>query len=375
MHNHASTDRRPLLERARQLAVDDAGTGRLEVILAVALLLIALVTDAVGDASAGRYGVTIATCLIGAAAGQFPRLASVGMGGMLAVMLVLPPAFEGLAVHALLIVVFALGRRGLRRWRMVVVGSYLVLIVSATARLSSDPTEVAIYVLAWGILLAMAWAVGEAFHLLALQEGEARRFALRDQRHAVARDLHDTVAQGLVLIAMRVEQARIAGRSSDDLEFIGRTSLRAAQGLRTMMTLLRDERFESPARAVSPLGEALGQAEADLREQGFEPVVTVAGDLARVPDRVAAAFVRVVDEASVNIRKHGAPDRPCVIMVEVEESQLEAVFVNGIGGPAASDLPPLGVQGMRERVGALGGTLAAGEGGNQWITQVVLPFR
>ena len=79
-----------------------------------------------------------------------------------------------------------------------------------------------------------------------------------------------------------------------------------------------------------------------------------------VPDGVALAAYRIVQEALTNVRKHAGPDAKVTVRVAVGREVSVDVRDDGRGAAAGSDGRGLGLAGMRERAAVHGGTLDAG---------------
>ena len=78
----------------------------------------------------------------------------------------------------------------------------------------------------------------------------------------------------------------------------------------------------------------------------------------RLPSEVRAALYRIVQEALTNIVRHAAPHRASVLLTPKERSLLLVVEDDGQGFDRAQlRTGGLGLDGMRERVHLLDGTL------------------
>ena len=75
---------------------------------------------------------------------------------------------------------------------------------------------------------------------------------------------------------------------------------------------------------------------------------------------VELSLYRVVQEALTNVVKH-APGAAARVQVTIFDDEVRAEIVNGPGASEektlAAPTPGLGIMGMRERVGAFGGSL------------------
>jgi signal transduction histidine kinase len=100
-----------------------------------------------------------------------------------------------------------------------------------------------------------------------------------------------------------------------------------------------------------------------LREEGYGVDYEETGGENRLPETVEIALYRIAQEALTNMRKHARARRVRIELLREEEEVRLVVSDDGRGfDPAA---PPLesgpgervGLVGMQERIGALGGTL------------------
>jgi signal transduction histidine kinase len=178
--------------------------------------------------------------------------------------------------------------------------------------------------------------------------------AADEQRRRVERDLHDGAQQQLVTISLVVRMARDrlrAGSADPELDAL---LSRAADGLETARTELREL-----ARGIHPavLTEAgLLPAVRTLAARSAHPVHVVDGPaLPPLPAAVAATAYFVVAEAVTNAAKHACATAATVDLRVAGDRLLVTVADDGIGGadPAAG----AGLLGLRDRVAALDGEL------------------
>lgn len=213
--------------------------------------------------------------------------------------------------------------------------------------------------------------------LVAEQETQAR---LDAERARIARDLHDSIAHTLAVIAL---QANVAVESAthprDDTAVEAALRIRAAtrramSELRSAVSVLRTP---GPSTTTPSLAGIAALAE-DLTHPGLAIDVASNGDPDRVPAFVGAAAYRIVQESLTNAIKHGRCRRARVDVHVSGDAVRIVVDDDGRGGatPAPAPGPGQGVRGMAERAQILGGRLAAGpreDGG--WRVEAHLPIR
>lgn len=320
----------------------------------------------------------LALCALAALSGPLPRV-----GGALTVaflgVLALNSGAPELSAYAALLPILSTSIAG-RPWlRILFAVPILALLMVLTVRTLQPGESAADYLVFWIAWMAAPWLLGDAVR--ALIDGHARRWSdqLEAQRLGIARDLHDTVAHSLSLIVMRAEQSRLKGvTTTDDLDFMATTAHQSINDLRGMLTVLRaDARAGVPRESwiVADLDGVLHASVDRLRAAGFQPSLSVEGDLTRLSPSVDEALGKVLHEATTNILRHGAPGTRCGLLVAVEDASVELVVSSVPGrGSRHADQPRLGLVGMRERVLSVGGEFSAGLGAERWITRAIVPL-
>jgi signal transduction histidine kinase len=195
---------------------------------------------------------------------------------------------------------------------------------------------------------------------LAAAERESGRLA---ERQRLARDLHDTLAQGFVSIVLQLQAAEGelppgADAARRHLELARRTASDNLAEVRRLVWDLRPEQL----RAAS-LGEALGRlAERLAEESGVAATTTVTGTPRPLSPDAEVTLLRVTQEALANVSRHAGAGRVALTLSYMDGEAALDVRDDGVGfAPGADGAGPnggLGLHGMRERVEALGGRLA-----------------
>ncbi|GAB3306378.1 sensor histidine kinase [Epidermidibacterium keratini] len=202
-----------------------------------------------------------------------------------------------------------------------------------------------------------------------LQEEVARRAresGVADERARLAREIHDTIAQGLAGVVAQLEASRQPGadaaRHLDIAHQLARESLGEA---RRSVQALRPEALTGPrfSDALARLAKQWGE----LHDMPIE--YAVAGvPRALAPDAEVALF-RVTQEALANIAKHASASAVAVNLTFLDDAVAIDVRDDGTGFEIAA--PPAspggyGIGVMRERIDRLDGYFeiesAAGEG-------------
>ncbi|MEV6523935.1 histidine kinase [Longispora sp. NPDC051575] len=210
-------------------------------------------------------------------------------------------------------------------------------------------------------------------------EVEHARRAVLEERTRIARELHDVVAHHLSMITVRAQTAPyripdLPESATTELAELGDAAREALTEMRRLLGVLRSE-DAATERAPQPGLDALGGLLETARAAGVRVDATVTGE-AVLPAGVSLTGYRIVQEALSNASRH-APGAAVTVEVHREPAGLGLLVSNGVSphGPTTHSGPGHGLVGMRERVGMLGGELAAGpttDGG--WRVSARLPY-
>ncbi len=191
---------------------------------------------------------------------------------------------------------------------------------------------------------------------------QSREVAVLEERNRLAREIHDTLAQGLTGIVVQLEAAeRVAARRPEQatasLERAKTLARRSLEEARRSLWNLRP----TPLERLS-LSEALRQEAARLNDQnGLEVNFAIVGEERRLPPNDELNLFRIAQEALTNVRKHAQADTVAVELAFNSTSLRLSVADDGIGGVdstgSSGQNAGLGLVGMRERANLLGGEL------------------
>lgn len=190
---------------------------------------------------------------------------------------------------------------------------------------------------------------------------QAQSLAIAEERNRLAREIHDTLAQGLVGIILQLERLdlRLAQVDDSTRDLLDRALSLARDNLEEARRSVHDLRA-APLEGRTLL-EALHHLIEDLRGEGnFAVELRAPMSLPLLPARVETALFRVVQEAISNCRKH-AQCSTITVDVDLSADVLSlAVTDNGRGFKVddARLVPDrYGLSSMYERVSQIGGTL------------------
>jgi signal transduction histidine kinase len=188
--------------------------------------------------------------------------------------------------------------------------------------------------------------------------------AQEEERRRIAVELHDSVAQWLVGASYRTQSCGVllSGSDSDmaqtELTEIENTIDRSLKEIRRVMLGLHP-----PALEELGLAHALRQLLEGLKPEGVAYHFETEGELARLPESSELAIYRVVQEALNNVRKHSGASAVVVRLRFDPETVLVEIHDNGSGFNLARtmrgavSIGHMGLLGMKERAGMLGGTV------------------
>ena len=198
-----------------------------------------------------------------------------------------------------------------------------------------------------------------------LAESERRAGALAE-RQRLAREIHDTLVQGLASIVTLYEAARAEVASRPELalgrlEQVGRTARASLAEARRVVWALGPE-----ALVEGTLADALDGLVRDFRsETGLDATSRVSAETGSVGAEAEATLFRVAQEALANVRKHARATRVVLTLTYHDKALLLDVRDDGVGfEPEHVDRDRdgrraggFGLNGMRERLAQHGGTL------------------
>ena len=192
------------------------------------------------------------------------------------------------------------------------------------------------------------------------------RLGAVEERNRLAREIHDTLAQGLTATGLQLESAEALLDGESGAE-------RAREPLRRALSLTRSNLDEArrsvlDLRAAPLEGRSLPEALKTLVDR-WEAETDVATRFRAVngsrplPPRVEVALYRVCQEALTNIASHASASRVTVMLVATPEAVQLIVRDDGHGfDPSSIADDRHGIVGMRERVEMLGGSLKVESG-------------
>jgi signal transduction histidine kinase len=216
----------------------------------------------------------------------------------------------------------------------------------------------------WRVALieAIAQQAALALHhsrLIDVNRREERRKAVLEERNRLARDIHDTLAQGFAAILMQLQAAqREAG---------GALPVAVASSIETAVDLARTHLTEA-RRSVGALRPNVGQGEdiatalkrlADLGQRtAHTPIDLVIDELPRLGDAVEREIIGIAQEALTNAVRHSRARRITIRASTVQSVGLRlSVADDGRGIARDGSTSGFGMTSMQERADRIGASL------------------
>jgi two-component system, NarL family, sensor kinase len=208
------------------------------------------------------------------------------------------------------------------------------------------------------LLSTIAYQVGMAVERAYLAE-DATRLARAEERTRLAREIHDTLAQGLTAIALNIEGAmhRLdhpdqARQRLEQALAIARENLEDAR--RSVLDLRGSARLEG-----KPLAEALGGLARSFTSDTGIPATVHADGIDGLSLRTESELFRIAQESLTNVRKHARAHGVQIALRRRGNTLTLSVRDDGQGFSTrtARAGDGQGLIGMRERAKLLGGRL------------------
>ena len=205
-------------------------------------------------------------------------------------------------------------------------------------------------------------SLAEANIQLQVYAAQLEEFAALEERNRLARDIHDTLGHSLTAIIVQLEGITniISGdpdRAAAALQRARNTALSAMQEVRHSVAALR---LPTSSREC---GKILWQRVAGTFAECTNILVTTdfEGDFADIPFEHNEAVMHFIEEGLTNAVRHGHATRVDVSVAWREGFLLVRISDNGRGISVLEE--GNGLRGVRERAGALNGSIA-------WVSEL-----
>ena len=190
---------------------------------------------------------------------------------------------------------------------------------------------------------------------------QAREAGAGDERQRMAREIHDTLAQGLTGIITQLEAAQQTSNDTERERRIGNAKQLARDSLaeaRRSVQALRPQALED-GKLPDALAEEVARWSAT---SGVAAEVRTTGDAGALHPEVEATLLRIAQEALANVAKHAGASRAWVTLSYMGDVVTLDVRDDGTGfdpalAPESHIGGGFGLIAMRQRVNRLAGQL------------------
>lgn len=205
--------------------------------------------------------------------------------------------------------------------------------------------------------MELAESLESANAKLAAYNARIESLTLQAERQRMARELHDTLAQGVAGLVLQLEAVKAhlsAGRAERAASIVEQSINRARSTLSESRAAIDDLR----AMNVSLTDAVRGQVENFIQSAGLPCDLQLAVAENQFPAEIANHILNILGEALTNITRHAQATRAQVVFAARNKTLQLEVRDNGKGfDPAQTAGGHYGLLGMQERARLAGGTL------------------
>lgn len=190
----------------------------------------------------------------------------------------------------------------------------------------------------------------------ASRSGEERREAVVGERMRLAREIHDTLAQGFTGIVVQINAAEQTTPDKNEetwshLEKARALARRSLDEARRSILLLRSSDLQDSdlLSAIEKIGRHL------LTDESIQLEAVREGDAYELPDEIETELLRVGQEAVANAIRHSGAKKISISLHYLPHEVMLRVSDDGTG--SLQRAPGLGIRGMEERMERIRGNL------------------
>lgn len=243
-------------------------------------------------------------------------------------------------------------------------------------------------------LIFAAWASGERLRSarmgqvaladradqLERERAQQSRIAAAAERARIAREMHDVIAHALSVMIAQADGAAYVIDSSPEaaktalqrISGTGRESLTQMRGLLGLLRESDDDHVRTPV--PQPGLEQVPQLLEEAGSTGLRVKWEQHGSIDQVAEMVGLTIYRLLQESLTNARKHGGDD--VAVQIDAERDGVRLSVINSAAETSKrlqTGEPGHGLQGLRERVSAVGGRVTAGQQPDGFEVRAWLP--
>lgn len=187
---------------------------------------------------------------------------------------------------------------------------------------------------------------------------ETRELAVITERNRLAREIHDTLAQGFTGIILQLEAAEQTmgidnSSSQEHLDSAKRLAKESLNEARRSVWALRPQLLEN----LTFIDALRKEAESFGSDNNIKVTIDTSIEKQNINPDAENALLRIFQEALNNIRKHASANNIEVRLTNDEDNYILSVSDDGIGFDSSEDISKgFGLISMRERAKLLGGS-------------------
>jgi two-component system NarL family sensor kinase len=209
--------------------------------------------------------------------------------------------------------------------------------------------------------------------------GQSVRFGAIEERNRLARELHDTLAQGLAAIALQLETAEALVESGADQDRLAQTIRKALEQTRANLEEARRSVLDlrtAPLEGTSLAEAVIAMVEQWRADHDIDIHLTISGGKKHLPARIEVGLYRIISEALANIARHSGAGHATMQLDARNDEVCLRIADDGTGfDPSEVQEGRYGLIGLNERVYLLGGRLdLQSEQGKGTELNVVIPL-
>jgi signal transduction histidine kinase len=190
---------------------------------------------------------------------------------------------------------------------------------------------------------------------------QAREAGILDERQRMAREIHDTLAQGLAGIVTQLQAARRAGESGATEVWLGHVDNATRLARESLDEARRSVAAITPGQLESAhLPEAIATVASEWADlSGVRVEVSTTGTARPLHPEVEVTLLRIAQEALSNIAKHASASRVGITLSYMDDVITLDVRDDGAGFEPvrARDRGGYGLTSMHQRANRLAGTV------------------
>jgi signal transduction histidine kinase len=199
-----------------------------------------------------------------------------------------------------------------------------------------------------------AKAVRSAVVAIRRPPSAADQAAVMAERRRIAREIHDTLAQGFAAIRLQLELARAeSGLSPEATRALDLAYQIAGENL------VESRRSMAALKSAQPtLESSLSAAIEGVRRLGEVEVIAEVDPVVAPPGEITHELLRIAQEAMLNATRHAGARTLRVSLTAISGGLQLAVVDDGKGFDLARTSPGFGLSGLRERAAGIGAHLS-----------------